>query len=74
MDEFLKRKTDKIREKIRESLINGASRHKLVARIVERCENLPDTADKRAAAIAQTGHILQIPSWDARALVSEMMV
>lgn len=62
------------REKVREALVNGASRHKLVARIVDRCAGLPETANKRLAAIAQTAAVLQCSPQDAEALVSEMMV
>lgn len=70
----IRRKAGKVRAKLRETIINGASTHRIVARILERVETLPEGADRRLAAIAQTNAILGCGLRNAEALVSEMMV
>ena len=61
-------------EKVRKALVDRASPHRIVARIIERCQQLPAQCDKRMAAAAQTAMVLDIPTEDAKAVVSEMWV
>lgn len=61
-------------EKVREALVNGASRHRIAERVVARCMTLPSAANKRLAAIAQLVAILRCDPKHAKALVDEFLI